>query len=352
MMLSPEELKRYARHLFLEEVGMDGQDKLRNARILVIGAGGLGCPVLQYLTAAGVGTIGIVDGDIVELSNLQRQVLFSVEDIGQNKAEAAIRKLRKQNHHVAFRAYPVYLSASNALAVISQYDIVVDGSDNFATRYLVNDASVMLKKILVFGSIFKFDGQVSVFNYQEGPTYRCLYPEPPAIGEMPNCAETGVLGVLPGICGTLMANEVIKMILGLGEILSGKLLSFDALTMQFDLFNIETNPTNKTISELIDYDLFCDAVEEITAQQLKSKIAAKEDFQLVDVREETEYNERNIGGLLIPLKTLENNLYKLSPGKEVIVHCKSGARSRQAVSMLKQKGFKKVVSLKNGLLDF
>jgi molybdopterin/thiamine biosynthesis adenylyltransferase/rhodanese-related sulfurtransferase len=350
--MTNEELKRYARHIILSEIGLEGQQKLKQARVLVIGAGGLGCPVLQYLTAAGVGTIGIVDFDKVDGSNLQRQVLYSTEDVGKPKAQIAKEKLGKQNPYINLIAHVTQLTAVNALEIISLYDIVVDGSDNFATRYLVNDACVMLNKILVFGSIFKFDGQVSVFNYNDGPTYRCLYPEPPAEGEVPNCAEIGVIGVLPGIIGTLQANEVIKIIVGVGEVLSGKLLVFNALTMQFDTFGIRANPVNKKINKLIDYNIFCNSTFEISADELKEKIKSKQDFQLLDVRELQEYKLKNIGGILIPLNELVTNLDKLSREKEIIVHCASGVRSKKAVTILKENGFTKVYNLKNGLLDF
>jgi sulfur-carrier protein adenylyltransferase/sulfurtransferase len=351
-MLSEKEKTRYNRHLILPEIGEKGQLKLSQAKVLVVGAGGLGCPVLQYLTAVGVGTIGIIDSDRVEESNLQRQILFSTEDVGKYKAEVAKEKLKKQNPHINLISYISHLTSSNALEVISHYDVVVDGSDNFATRYLVNDACVMLDKTLVFGSIFKFDLQASVFNYKNGPTYRCLYPEPPAEGEMPNCAEIGVLGVLPGICGTLMANEVIKIITKTGDVLNGKLLTFDALSMQFNTFEIVSNEKNKKIAALIDYEIFCGTGKEISAEELKQKIKSKEDFQLIDVREMAEYQIKNIGATLIPLGELANNLDKINSEKEIIVHCASGARSKKAVNLLKEKGFKRVYNLKNGLLDF
>ncbi len=351
-MLSEQEKKRYARHIILPEVGLKGQQKLKQAKVLVIGAGGLGCPVLQYITAAGIGTIGIVDFDTVDESNLQRQVLYATEDIGKHKAAVAKEKLQKQNPYISFIAHISHLTFVNALDIISGYDMVVDGSDNFATRYLVNDVCVMLNKVLVFGSIFKFDGQVSVFNYNGGSTYRCLYPEPPAAGEVPNCAETGVIGVLPGITGTLMANEIIKLITHVGEVLSEKLLTFDALTMQFNTFTIKPNPSNRSIKELIDYDIFCGTINEISAEELKEKLKCKEDFQLVDVRELHEYEIKNIGGILIPLNQLEDRLTKLNKEKEVIVHCASGARSKKAIAILKEHGFTKVYNLQNGLLDF
>ncbi len=350
--MNEQELKRYARHIILPKIGLAGQQKLKQAKVLVIGAGGLGCPVLQYLTAAGIGTIGIIDFDKVDESNLQRQVLYNTEDVGKYKAEVAKEKLSKQNPYIQLTAINYQLSSKNALDIISQYDIVVDGSDNFATRYLVNDACVILNKILVFGSIYKFDGQVSVFNYQNGPTYRCLYPEPPIDGEIANCAEVGVIGVLPGIIGTFQANEAIKIIIGIGETLSGKLLAFDALTMQFNTFDIIANPENKKITKLIDYDFFCGTIKEISAVELKEKIKQKQDFQLIDVREANEYQIKNIGGLLIPLNTLQANLHKINKEKEVIVYCASGARSKKAVALLKENGFTNMYNLKNGLLDF
>jgi len=352
MKLNNEEKKRYARHLILPEIGLEGQQKLKQAKVLVIGAGGLGCPVLQYLTAAGIGTIGIIDFDKVDESNLQRQILYNTEDIGKYKAEVAKKKLAKQNPHIQLTAITSQLTANNALDIISQYDIVVDGSDNFATRYLVNDACIILNKILVFGSIYRFDGQVSVFNYKNGPTYRCLYPEPPNDGEMANCAEVGVIGVLPGIVGTLQANEVLKIVTEIGEILSGKLLMFDALTMQFNTFNITANPENKKIDKLIDYAVFCGTTKEISADDLREKIRQQQDFQLIDVREESEYQLKNIGGVLIPLNALQNNLHKIDKEKETIVHCASGVRSKKAITILKENGFTKVYNLKNGLLDF
>src|ERR1035437_3341330 len=255
MKLNTEEIKRYARHLILPEIGIEGQEKLKQAKVLVVGAGGLGCPVLQYLAAAGVGTIGMVDDDVVDETNLQRQSLFSNEDIGRKKAEVAKEKLSKLNPHIILTSDPLHLTSANALEIISHYDLVIDGSDNFPTRYLVNDACVMLNKPLVFGSIFKFEGQVSVFNYKNGPTYRCLFPEPPV--DSPNCAEIGVLGVLPGIVGTIMANEALKIILCIGEVLSGKLFVLDALNFQTQVISFEKNPENLKIKSLIDYEELC-----------------------------------------------------------------------------------------------
>lgn len=352
-MLKADEIKRYARHTVLPEVGENGQVLLKKAKVLVIGAGGLGCPVLQYLNAAGVGTIGIIDDDRVEISNLQRQVLFNEEDGGKFKAACAAEKLSAQNSHTQFEVYCERLTSANALELFARYDLVIDGSDNFATRYLANDASVIAKKPLVFGSIFKFEGQVSVFNYNNGPTYRCLYPEPPEAGEVPNCSETGVLGVLPGICGTLMAAEAIKIICGLGEVLSGRMLCFDSLSMTFSSFSVFPVAANLSIDSLNDnYESFCGTAAEISAAELRSKIATRHSFQLIDVREESEYQIRNIGGLLIPLATLADNLHRLDRQKEVVVHCASGARSKKAVQLLREHGFTRVFNLRNGLLDF
>jgi len=351
-MLSEQEIKRYARQTILPEIGEAGQLKLKHARVLVIGAGGLGCPVLQYLAAAGVGTLGVVDIDKVEESNLARQILFSAADIGRPKAEVAWEKIYQQNPLINVNAHNIYLNSENALEIIPAYDMVVDGSDNFATRYLVNDACVILNRPLVFGSIFKFEGQISVFNYKDGPTYRCLYPEPPLEGDVPNCAETGVMGALPGICGTLMVNEVIKIITGIGEVLSGRLLSFNTLNMQFSQFDFSAIPANRGVKKLGDYEVFCGSFREISAIELKKKMSDRHDFQLIDVREESEYLQKNIGGTLIPLSELAEKLALIDAEKETIVHCASGARSKKAVRILTEKGFKNVYNLKNGLLDF
>ncbi len=352
-MLSQQETNRYKRHLILPEIGVQGQHKLKQAKVLVIGAGGLGCPVLQYLAAAGVGTIGIVDFDVVDESNLQRQILYATEDVGKPKASVAQQKLSKQNPFIAVTAFILQLDAGNALDLFKQFDIVVDGSDNFSTRYLVNDTCVILNKPLVFGSIFKFEGQVSVFNYNDGPTYRCLYPEPPFEGEVPNCSEIGVMGVLPGICGTLQANEVIKIICGIGDVLNGKLMVLNALSMQFSFFDVQSLEENKRVKHLGNYDFSCEIeIKEILAQDLKQKIKQQEKFQLIDVREEAEYLIKNIGGQLIPLNSLAEQLDKIETEKLIVVHCQSGVRSKKAVKFLLEKGFKNVVSLKNGLSDF
>lgn len=352
-MLSKEEINRYSRHIILPEIGIEGQEKLKRAKVLVVGSGGLGCPVLQYLVAAGVGTIGIADNDKVDETNLHRQILFSVEDVGKSKAEVANKKLSFQNPKINITSYVLRLTSENALNILKDYDIIIDGSDNFPTRYLVNDACKILNKTLVFGSIFKFEGQVSVFNYKNGATYRCLFPEPPQ--DSPNCAEIGVLGVLPGIIGTIMANETLKIILGIGEILSGKLFVLDALTMHTHVLEFEKNPANSKIEKLIDYELFCSTksqpmAKEISASEVKKMMTNKEDFQLIDVREKLEYFFSNIKGENIPLGSIEKNIDKISRTKKVVVHCKSGMRSRSAIDLLEKKyGFKNLYNLTGGI---
>jgi len=351
--MTTEELKRYNRHIILPEIGLEGQLKLKNARVLVIGAGGLGCPLLQYLTAAGVGTIGIVDDDKVDASNLQRQILYNLQDVGVPKAIVAAQKLKAQNPYCEFKAYEVRLTKVNALEILADYDIVVDGSDNFPTRYLVNDACVMLNKPLVFGSVFKFEGQVAVFNFNDSATYRCLFPLPPQAEEVPNCSDIGVLGVLPGIIGLLQANEVIKMITGVGEVLSGQLLRFDALCMSFEVFSFGLDAANKKLSSFADYDQFCGVgVKEISAEELKEKIRAGENIQIIDVREPAEYEVKNIGALSIPLRELIENLDKVARDIPVIVHCQGGSRSKKAVALLVEKGFNNARSLKGGIAEF
>jgi len=353
MQLSNDELKRYNRHIILQEIGKVGQEKLKSAKVLVAGCGGLGCPVLLYLAAAGIGNLGLVDFDTVSESNLQRQILYSAEDIGKSKVAVAKQKLEKQNPFINVNAYNLKLDKTNVLDLLNNYDIIVDGTDNFSSRYLLNDACVMLGKPLVSGSVFKFEGQVTVFNFQDGPTYRCLYPEPPAPGEMPSCNDIGVVGVIPGIIGLLQANEVIKIMIGAGEILSGKLLTIDALSMQFNLFSFETDSKNKTIETLKEYDELCGLnIKEITKDELQQMIERKVNFQLIDVREPDEYKEKNIGGELIPLKTLTDNIHRFSKDKTIIVHCRSGERSKKAIQILLQNGFQNVYNLKNGLQDF
>lgn len=364
--LTKEELARYSRHIIIPEFNIEGQKKLKAAKVLVIGTGGLGSPMLLYLAAAGVGTIGIVDFDVVDDSNLQRQVLYSVKDVGRPKVEAAKERILSLNPHINVIVYNEHLNSKNALEIFKGYDVVADGTDNFPTRYLVNDACVLTGIPNVYASIFRFDGQVSVFNYNNGPNYRDLYPEPPPPGLVPSCAEGGVLGVLPGIIGSLQANEVIKVITGIGETLSGRLFSFDALNFTTRIFKIakdKSNPLtgeNPSIKELIDYQLFCgivpekkqEGLKEITVQELKQKFDNKEDFQLIDVREKHEYDFVNLGGELIPLNTVLDNVGKFSKDKQVIVHCKGGVRSAKAIQALEEKGFTNLYNLKGGIVAY
>jgi molybdopterin/thiamine biosynthesis adenylyltransferase/rhodanese-related sulfurtransferase len=345
--LSPQESNRYSRHILLPEVGITGVQKLKAARVLVVGAGGLGCPVLQYLTAAGVGTIGIVDFDTVAESNLQRQILFTPADIGHLKAQVAQAKLSLQNPHVQLVAHAVHINKENALSLLAGYDLVIDGSDNFSTRYLVNDACLLLNKPLVFGSIYKFEGQVSVFNYQDGPTYRCLYPEP---GELAACHEVGVLGVLPGLIGTYMANEALKVILGIGDILSGKLLVLNALSLVSNIFSFPVNPINKNIKSLPEDEVRCLApIPEITFAAFQERLKSGEKFTLLDVREAHEYARKNLGGILIPLGQLEREIHKIPVNLPILVYCQSGARSLRAAQLLFDKGITQLINLKGGL---
>jgi len=334
------DLKRYHRQIILSEIGMEGQQKLNAAKVIVIGAGGLGCPILQYLVAAGVGTIGIVDDDKVDLSNLHRQILFTADDAGRNKAETAAEKLKALNPDVKFLVFPFRLMAENAASTLAAFDIIVDGSDNFETRYLVNDTCVALNKPLVFGSIFGFEGQLSVFNYQNGPTYRCVFPEP---GDAPNCAVNGVLGVLPGIIGTYMANETLKLILGIGQTLSGRLLVMNVLENSFNTFKIKrvvplsgaafsTNAVAKTHLN--------NEPEHISKQQLETILEANdESFLLIDVREPNEYEADNLGGINIPLSEITDELSSLSPERSIILYCNSGRRSKAAFDIIKASGF-------------
>ncbi len=361
---SPEELARYNRHIIIPGFGIEAQRKLKNAKVLVIGSGGLGSPVLLYLAAAGVGTIGIVDFDLVDDSNLQRQVLFGVNEIGVSKVIAAKRRLRDLNPHIEVNIHNLQLNAKNALEVIEEYDVVADGTDNFPTRYLVNDASVILGKPNVYASIFQFEGQVSVFNYKDkngniGPNYRDLYPAPPPPGLIASCAEGGVLGVLPGIIGTLQALEVIKVITGVGEPLSGRFYTFDALTFESRTFTIKKNEQAPPITKLIDYEQFCGAkvaerpVKEITAKELYDWQTRGEKFQLIDVREPHEYEIVNIGAELIPLGTVAENAASIDKDKKVVVHCKMGGRSAKAIRELEDKfGFDNLYNLKGGILAY
>ncbi|MBS1598689.1 MAG: molybdopterin-synthase adenylyltransferase MoeB [Bacteroidetes bacterium] len=368
---SKEELARYDRHIIIPEFGIESQKKLKAAKVLVIGSGGLGSPVLLYLAAAGIGTIGIVDFDVVDGSNLQRQVLFGINEIGQPKVEAAKRRLESLNPHIKLNLYNVHLNSQNALDIVKDYDVIADGTDNFPTRYLVNDASVLLNKPNVYASIFQFEGQVSVFNYtnqkgETGPNYRDLYPVPPPPGLVPSCAEGGVLGVLPGIIGSLQALEVIKVITGVGETLSGRFFIFDALNFETRTFNIkrrEDNPVNgknPTITELIDYEQFCGmrAVEEkplkeIDAKELYQWQVQGKKFELIDVREPHEYEIVNIGGELIPLATVLDNADRFDSNTDIVVYCKGGVRSAKAIRQLEEKfGYKNLYNLKGGIISY
>ncbi|MEO6671667.1 MAG: molybdopterin-synthase adenylyltransferase MoeB [Ferruginibacter sp.] len=367
---SPAEYGRYNRHIIIPEFGLVGQQKLKAAKVLVVGSGGLGSPVLLYLAAAGVGTIGIVDFDVVDDSNLQRQVLFGVTEVGKPKVEAAKERLQGLNPHINIITYNTQLTSQNALDIVKDYDVVADGTDNFPTRYLVNDACVLLDKTNVYASVFQFEGQVSVFNYTDakgntGPNYRDLYPTPPPPGLVPNCAEGGVLGVLPGIIGCLQASEVIKVITGIGENLSGRFFVFDALTFETRTFNIsrnENNPLNgknPTIKQLVDYEQFCGMkavekiIKEITVDEFDEWKSSGEDIQVIDVREPVEYEEVNIGALLIPLATIADNAGKIDRSKKVVVHCKMGGRSAKAIRELEERfGFDNLYNLKGGITAY
>jgi sulfur-carrier protein adenylyltransferase/sulfurtransferase len=370
VLFSKEELARYNRHIIIPEFGLAAQQKLKAAKVLVVGSGGLGSPVLLYLAAAGIGTIGIVDFDVVDDSNLQRQVLFGVNEIGKPKVEAAKARLQALNPHIEFVLYNAQLTSQNALDIIKDYDVVADGTDNFPTRYLVNDACVLLGKPNIYASIFQFEGQVSVFNYTNangelGPNYRDLYPTPPPPGLVPSCAEGGVLGVLPGIIGSLQALEVIKVVTGVGEPLAGRFYIFDALNFESRTFNIsrrDDNPLNgknPTITQLIDYEQFCGVkaiekpVKEITAAELYELQVKGEPFQLIDVREPYEYDIVNIGAELIPLATVAEQADKFNKDIPVIVHCKMGGRSAKAIRELEEKfGFMNLYNLKGGILAY
>ncbi|MFZ0287130.1 MAG: molybdopterin-synthase adenylyltransferase MoeB [Terriglobales bacterium] len=364
--LNNDEILRYSRHLIMPEVGMEGQQKLKAARVLCIGAGGLGSPLALYLTAAGVGTLGIVDFDVVDYTNLQRQIIHSTADVGRNKLESAAEKLKAINPFVNVRTFETRLSSANALDLFRDFDIVADGTDNFPTRYLVNDACVLTGKPNVYGSIFRFEGQASVFATEQGPCYRCLYPEPPPPGLVPSCAEGGVLGILPGLVGVIQATEVIKLILGKGDPLIGRLLLVDALSMKFRELKLRKNPDcpacgkNRTITKLIDYNEFCGirgeekpvagGISEIQVEELKRRLDAKEDVFVLDVREPHEYQICNIGGHLIPLGDLPQRINELDSSREIVAHCRSGVRSAKAVDFLQQAGFKKVHNLAGGIL--
>ena len=365
--LNKDEILRYSRHLIMPEVGMDGQLKLKQAKVLCIGAGGLGSPLALYLAAAGVGTIGIVDFDVVDFTNLQRQIIHDTNDVGRPKLTSARETIHDINPFVEVVGYETRLSSENALDIFKDYDVIADGTDNFPTRYLVNDACVLLGKPNVYGSIFRFEGQASVFYAKEGPCYRCLYPEPPPPGLVPSCAEGGVLGVLPGIIGCLQALETIKLILGSGDSLIGRLLLFDALSLKFRELKLRKNPecvvcgTQPTVTQLIDYELFCGIrgeehvpstqVPEVTPVELKKMMDEKKPFVLIDVREPHEFQICRIpDAKLIPLGQVPQRMNELNSADEIVVHCRSGVRSAQAVQLLMKAGFRKISNLKGGIL--
>src|SRR5271163_1450776 len=381
--LSNDEIARYSRHLILPEVGMEGQQKLKAAKVLCVGTGGLGSPLAFYLAAAGIGTLGLVDFDVVDSSNLQRQIIHSTKDVGRLKLDSAEEKLKALNPFMKIVKFNTMLLSENAMEIFKDFDIVADGTDNFPTRYVVNDACVLSGKPNVYGSIFRFEGQASVFATKQGPCYRCLYPEPPPPGLVPSCAEGGVLGILPGLLGVIQATETIKLILGIGDPLIGRLLLVDALGMSFRTLKLRKNPEcpvcgpNPTVTELIDYDQFCgitppsevgplevardkavsdlpvvDGVPQISVQELKRKLDAKEDIFVLDVREPHEYQIVNLGAPLIPAGDIERRSSELADKKEreIVVHCKSGARSQKAAVALKKAGFTNVSNLTGGIL--
>jgi adenylyltransferase/sulfurtransferase len=367
--LTTDDLSRYSRHLILPEVGMEGQQKLKAARVLCVGTGGLGSPLALYLTAAGIGTLGLVDFDVVDASNLQRQIIHSTKDIGRKKIDSAEEKLKALNPAIHIIKHETMLSSANALEIIKDYDIVADGTDNFPTRYLVNDACVLLKKPNAYGSIFRFEGQASVFATEAGPCYRCLYPEPPPPGLVPSCAEGGVLGILPGLVGVIQATEVIKLILGKGEPLIGRLLLVDALAMRFRELKLRKNPecpvcgANPTVTKLIDYEQFCGIIPEttqeknvkngipqISVKEYKSRVDRGDDLFLLDVREPYEYQIAQIGGTLIPQNEVPNRLAEIPRDREIVVQCRSGARSQRIAEFLKQSGYTNVINLAGGIL--
>ena len=369
MQLSNDEIRRYSRHLILPEVGLAGQKKICSSSVLCIGAGGLGSPIAMYLAAAGIGKIGIVDFDSVDFSNLQRQIIHSTDDVGRPKTQSAKETINSINPNVEVVLHPARLTSDNALDIIGQYDVVVDGTDNFPTRYLTNDACVLLKKANVYGSIFRFEGQASVFApHLGGPCYRCLYPEPPPPGMVPSCAEGGVLGVLPGIIGTIQATEILKLALGKGSSLTGRLLLFNALDMKFRELKLRRDPEcpicgeKPTITKLIDYEQFCGIVpepdvpsmhpDEVTVQDMKRALSEPQlGIKVIDVREPDEYQIAHVNGVpLIPLGSLSQRFTELDPNQTLYVHCKSGIRSLKAVQFLKEQGFKYAKSVKGGIL--
>jgi sulfur-carrier protein adenylyltransferase/sulfurtransferase len=364
--LNNEEILRYSRHLIMPEVGMAGQQKLKAARVLCIGTGGLGSPLVLYLAAAGVGTIGLVDYDVVDYTNLQRQIIHHTDDVGRRKIDSAAEKVAAINPFVNIVRFETMLTSANALEIMKDFDIIADGTDNFATRYLVNDACVLSCKPNVYASIFRFEGQATIFATKNGPCYRCLYPEPPPPGLVPSCAEGGVLGVLPGMLGVIQATEVIKLILGAGEPLIGRLLLVDALAARFRELKVRKDPdcpacgVSPTVRELIDYNQFCGirgeeaataiAVPEVQPEELKRRLDAGEDIFVLDVREPHEYQICNLSGYLIPVGDLHSRVHELDSSREIVVHCRSGVRSAKAVEFLRQAGFKNVTNLAGGIL--
>ena len=368
--LTADDLSRYSRHLLLPEVGVEGQQKLKAARVLCVGAGGLGSPLAFYLAAAGVGTLGLVDFDVVDASNLQRQIIHFTKDIGRKKLDSAEEKLKALNPALNVIKHETLLSSANALEILKDYDIVADGTDNFPTRYLVNDACVLLGKPNVYGSIFRFEGQASVFATEHGPCYRCLYPEPPPPGLAPSCAEGGVLGILPGLVGTMQATEVIKLILGKGEPLVGRLLLVDALNMRFRELKLHKNPEcpvcgpHPTVTQLIDYQQFCgiapeikkeentlkNGIPQLSVKELKSRMDAGEDVMILDVREPFEYQIANLGGKLIPMNDVPRRLAEIERNREIVVQCKMGGRSQRVAEFLSQAGYPRVVNLAGGII--
>jgi adenylyltransferase/sulfurtransferase len=371
--LTNDEIKRYSRHLIMPEIGMDGQRRIKAGKVLCIGAGGLGSPAAMYLAAAGVGTIGLVDFDVVDFSNLQRQIIHGTPDVGRSKLASAKDRLHALNPHVDIQTYETALSSENALELFEPYDVILDGTDNFPTRYLTNDACVLLGKPNAYGSIFRFEGQASVFGTKEGPCYRCLYPEPPPPGLVPSCAEGGVLGVLPGVIGVIQATESVKLITGIGEPLIGRFLIYDALRMHFRELKLRKDPdcpvcgTHPTVKKLIDYEQFCGlrpaATEtahvstsnglEITAVELKKRLDRGDKLKIIDVREPNEFQINRIpGGELIPLGEVPRRYAELDPEEEVVVLCKMGGRSAKAADFLRSVGFKRVLNLKGGILEW
>ncbi len=369
--LSNEEILRYSRHLIIPEVGIEGQKKLKAAKVLLVGTGGLGAPLGLYLAAAGIGKIGLVDFDTVDFTNLQRQVIHFSKDVGRKKLDSAAEKMQAINPHVEIARYEVALTSENALEILKDYDLVVDGTDNFPTRYLVNDACVLLGKPNVYGSIFRFEGQATIFAYEGGPCYRCLYPEPPPPGLVPSCAEGGVLGILPGTIGLIQATETVKLILGIGEPLVGRLLLYDALGMRFRELKLRKDPEcpvcgeHRTITKLIDYHQFCGVPQpqaapaqeskvnegEIDVTELKAKLDRGDDFVLIDVREPHEYRICSIpGAKLIPLGEFPKHIGEFDPAADIVIHCKSGMRSAKACGFLRQNGFQKVRNVVGGIL--